>query len=300
MMKLPPCNDSGKCIEANTSQQVMLYISLYTVELGGGGIKSNVSAFGSDQFDKSDPKEEKAMIYSINKFFFYVSLGSLSQRLSIILFRPVATTPSRFFCTNSFRQDNLAVECNLELDDGCKSDKIRYLYRNAYLPRLPATSNLNRQLHLMEKCIYNNIYAPWWDVSEDDKALYLFRYMSHNVEKCVDQLPYGLMNVYGCVRVYRTPGAIQVTVGNKGSDPAPGRYPGYFVKIYLPLMTFSKVSDIEMDVKNEVLKITIPKEKGKWIPKINIKLFFVLPEEVDVLIPELREYDIELKKYIFP
>ncbi|GJW84599.1 cysteine-rich receptor-like protein kinase 8 [Tanacetum coccineum] len=55
----------------------MLYISLYTVELGGGGIKSNVSAFGSDQFDKSDPKEEKAMIYSINKFFFYVSLGSL-------------------------------------------------------------------------------------------------------------------------------------------------------------------------------------------------------------------------------
>nr|GEV45464.1 protein NRT1/ PTR FAMILY 6.4-like [Tanacetum cinerariifolium] len=76
-MKPPPCEDSGKCIEANTSQQVMLYISLYTLALGGGGIKSNVSAFGSDQFDKSDAKEEKAMIYSFNRFFFCVSLGSL-------------------------------------------------------------------------------------------------------------------------------------------------------------------------------------------------------------------------------
>lgn len=108
------------------------------------------------------------------------------------------------------------------------------------------------------------------------------------------------MDVYGCVRVYRTPGAIQVTVGTKGPDPAPGSYPGYFVKIYLPEMTFSKVSDIKMDEKNEVLKITIPKEKGKWIPKINIKLFFVWPEEVDVLIPELREFDVEQRKYIFP
>lgn len=108
------------------------------------------------------------------------------------------------------------------------------------------------------------------------------------------------MNVYGSVRVYRTPGAIQVTVGNKGPDPAPGRYPGYLVKIYLPEVIFSKASDIEMDVKNEVLKIVIPKEKGKWIPKITIKLFFVWPEEVDVLLPDLREYDIELRKYIFP
>lgn len=63
---------------------------------------------------------------------------------------------------------------------------------DAYLPRLPATSNLTRQLNLMEKCIYNEIYAPWWDVSEDDKALYLFRDMSQNAEKRVDQLPYGI------------------------------------------------------------------------------------------------------------
>lgn len=63
---------------------------------------------------------------------------------------------------------------------------------DAYLPRLPAASNLTRQLHLMDKCIYNNLYVPWWDAMEDDKALYLIRDMSHDVEKCVDQLPYGI------------------------------------------------------------------------------------------------------------
>lgn len=55
----------------------MLYIALYTIALGGGGIKSNVSGFGSDQFDVSNPKEEKAMIYFFNRFYFCISLGSL-------------------------------------------------------------------------------------------------------------------------------------------------------------------------------------------------------------------------------
>ena len=55
----------------------MLYISLYIIALGGGGIKSNVSGFGSDQFDNSDPKEEKAMVYFFNRFYFCISMGSL-------------------------------------------------------------------------------------------------------------------------------------------------------------------------------------------------------------------------------
>ncbi|XP_024979126.1 protein NRT1/ PTR FAMILY 6.4-like [Cynara cardunculus var. scolymus] len=78
-MTPPPCDNSGrpKCIEANRTQRAMLYIALYTIALGAGGIKSNVSGFGSDQFDKSNPKEEKAMVYFFNRFYFCVSLGSL-------------------------------------------------------------------------------------------------------------------------------------------------------------------------------------------------------------------------------
>ena len=78
-MTPPPCDTAGrsKCIEANTIQRAMLYIALYTIALGAGGIKSNVSGFGSDQFEKSDPKEGKTMVYFFNRFYFCVSLGSL-------------------------------------------------------------------------------------------------------------------------------------------------------------------------------------------------------------------------------
>lgn len=55
----------------------MLYAALYTIALGGGGIKSNVSGFGSDQFDDSNPKEEKTMIFFFNRFYFAISIGSL-------------------------------------------------------------------------------------------------------------------------------------------------------------------------------------------------------------------------------
>ncbi|KAI3809734.1 hypothetical protein L1987_19334 [Smallanthus sonchifolius] len=78
-MKPPHCDHPRKqqCIEASGSQLTLLYVALYTIALGGGGIKSNVSGFGSDQFDTSDPKEEKAMVYFFNRFYFCISLGSL-------------------------------------------------------------------------------------------------------------------------------------------------------------------------------------------------------------------------------
>lgn len=80
-MRPPPCSDYRRqhqyCIEANGSQLAMLYAALYTIALGGGGIKSNVSGFGSDQFDTSDPKEERFMIFFFNRFYFCISIGSL-------------------------------------------------------------------------------------------------------------------------------------------------------------------------------------------------------------------------------
>lgn len=78
-MRPPPCPNPREqpCVEADGRQLAMLYTALYTIAVGGGGIKSNVSGFGSDQFDPSDPKEEKAMIYFFNRFYFCISLGSL-------------------------------------------------------------------------------------------------------------------------------------------------------------------------------------------------------------------------------
>lgn len=80
-MRPPQCSDfraqESDCVQANGKQLAMLYAALYTIALGGGGIKSNVSGFGSDQFDPSDPKEEKAMIFFFNRFYFCISIGSL-------------------------------------------------------------------------------------------------------------------------------------------------------------------------------------------------------------------------------
>ncbi|PKI62229.1 hypothetical protein CRG98_017363 [Punica granatum] len=80
-MRPPPCSDyrrlQHQCIEVNGHQLALLYAALYTIALGGGGIKSNVSGFGSDQFDSTDPKEEKAMIFFFNRFYFAISIGSL-------------------------------------------------------------------------------------------------------------------------------------------------------------------------------------------------------------------------------
>lgn len=84
----PACSDFRRkhheCIPASGAQLAMLYAALYTIALGGGGIKSNVSGFGSDQFDIRDPKEEKAMVFFFNRFYFCISLGSLFSVTALV------------------------------------------------------------------------------------------------------------------------------------------------------------------------------------------------------------------------
>lgn len=63
---------------ANGLQMGMLYLALYLIALGTGGLKSSVSGFGSDQFDEKDDKEKAQMAYFFNRFFFFISLGTLT------------------------------------------------------------------------------------------------------------------------------------------------------------------------------------------------------------------------------
>ena len=58
-------------------QSAALYISLYVVALGTGGIKPNVSAFGADQFDEADPADRREKTSFFNWFYFSINLGSL-------------------------------------------------------------------------------------------------------------------------------------------------------------------------------------------------------------------------------
>ena len=58
-------------------QSAALYVSLYIVALGTGGIKPNVSAFGADQFDETNAQDRKEKKSFFNWFYFSINLGSL-------------------------------------------------------------------------------------------------------------------------------------------------------------------------------------------------------------------------------
>lgn len=78
-LRPPKCNvGSHDCVPANEIQLTVLYIALYTIALGTGGLKSSVSGFGSDQFDDSNKEERVRMTTFFNWFFFFISIGSLA------------------------------------------------------------------------------------------------------------------------------------------------------------------------------------------------------------------------------
>jgi peptide/histidine transporter 3/4 len=65
----------GFCAPASTRQMAFLYVSLYTIALGSGGIRPCVSSFGADQFDIEDPKEKLHLARFFNGFYFMITLG---------------------------------------------------------------------------------------------------------------------------------------------------------------------------------------------------------------------------------
>lgn len=77
-LRPPPCRPHKTvCHQANSFQMGILYLSLYLIALGTGGLKSSVSGFGTDQFDANEPQEKTQMGYFFSRFFFFISTGTL-------------------------------------------------------------------------------------------------------------------------------------------------------------------------------------------------------------------------------
>jgi len=66
-LRPPTCHHGEACIPATAFQMTILYVSLYLIALGTGGLKSSISGFGSDQFDDKDPKEKAHMAFFFNR-----------------------------------------------------------------------------------------------------------------------------------------------------------------------------------------------------------------------------------------
>lgn len=65
-------------------QVTLLFVGLYTVALATGGIKPNVSAFGADQFDSSNPAHVKQKGSFFSWFYLTVNLGSLLASSAVV------------------------------------------------------------------------------------------------------------------------------------------------------------------------------------------------------------------------
>lgn len=79
-LKPPPCNaetSTTPCQEVGGSKAAMLFIGLYTVALGVGGIKGSLPVHGAEQFDEGTPQGRKQRSTFFNYFVFCLSCGGL-------------------------------------------------------------------------------------------------------------------------------------------------------------------------------------------------------------------------------
>ncbi|EPS70162.1 hypothetical protein M569_04600, partial [Genlisea aurea] len=77
-LKPPSCTDpTGLTCEKASSLQIAVYFAaLYTVALGTGLTKPNISTIGADQFDEFDVKEKNLKLSFFNWWMFSISIGN--------------------------------------------------------------------------------------------------------------------------------------------------------------------------------------------------------------------------------
>ncbi|XP_031258441.1 protein NRT1/ PTR FAMILY 5.2-like [Pistacia vera] len=78
-LKPPACNEANveDCKEASRLQLVVFFVALYTLALGTGGTKPNISTIGADQFDDFEPKEKVHKLSFFNWWMFSIFFGTL-------------------------------------------------------------------------------------------------------------------------------------------------------------------------------------------------------------------------------
>ncbi|KAH7843973.1 hypothetical protein Vadar_023020 [Vaccinium darrowii] len=76
-LKPPHCSDPTNCKKASTVQLAVFYGALYTLAVGTGGTKPNISTIGADQFDEFEPKEKAHKLSFFNWWMFSIFFGTL-------------------------------------------------------------------------------------------------------------------------------------------------------------------------------------------------------------------------------
>uniref|UniRef100_M8D1A3 Peptide transporter PTR3-A n=1 Tax=Aegilops tauschii TaxID=37682 RepID=M8D1A3_AEGTA len=80
----PQCTAGGDCAPATRQQVAFLYAALYTMAIGAGGTKPNISTFGADQFDDFDAREREVKASFFNWWLFSSFAGGLVAVLVLV------------------------------------------------------------------------------------------------------------------------------------------------------------------------------------------------------------------------
>ncbi|GAB4832029.1 hypothetical protein Ancab_006047 [Ancistrocladus abbreviatus] len=84
LKSLKPSCINGICSKASTFQIAFFYIALYTIAIGTGGTKPNISTFGADQFDEFNPHEKKLKASFFNWWMFSAYFGTLFANSGLV------------------------------------------------------------------------------------------------------------------------------------------------------------------------------------------------------------------------
>ncbi|KAI5573129.1 hypothetical protein POPTR_010G068100v4 [Populus trichocarpa] len=78
-LRPPICKNANveNCKEASTLQLAVFFGALYTLAIGTGGTKPNISTIGADQFDDFHPKEKAYKLSFFNWWMFSIFFGTL-------------------------------------------------------------------------------------------------------------------------------------------------------------------------------------------------------------------------------
>ena len=80
----PRFGENGTLAQASATQDAVLWIALYLVALGTGGIKPNVSTFGADQFEKGNVRHDKLKGRYWSYLYVTVNIGSLVATTAVV------------------------------------------------------------------------------------------------------------------------------------------------------------------------------------------------------------------------
>ncbi|KAL0693344.1 hypothetical protein Bca4012_060524 [Brassica carinata] len=78
-IKPPECSTANAetCEKTSFLQLAVFFGALYTLAIGTGGTKANISTIGADQFDETDPKEKIQKMSFFNWWMFSIFFGTL-------------------------------------------------------------------------------------------------------------------------------------------------------------------------------------------------------------------------------